>query len=75
MHQECCLFGCAPNGDGHNRCGDGPVGCRGIDEKGFCRENELVWCDRGTIRRRFCNICGSGTCAWVDDNVGHDCID
>ena len=74
LNQMCCTDSCGENAQGLYRCGNPPTPCDGVDAQGRCEGEALIWCDNGVIRRRFCNICGAGTCGWVGGTVGFACV-
>ena len=48
--------------------------CVGIDQKGTCEGNVLVWCDRGQLERKDCGADNNKVCIQVSEEDGHACI-
>jgi V8-like Glu-specific endopeptidase len=74
LRQTCCPEACGPDATGVMSCISSEEACGGVSPLGECRGDELAWCDDGELKRRLCNVCGGGRCAWVDDASGYDCV-
>ncbi len=48
--------------------------CGGLDARGRCEGDVVVWCDGEALQRIECDVLDQ-TCAWVDDTLGVDCVD
>lgn len=49
--------------------------CQGIGERGECRSNVLLWCQRGQLLNRQCGVCQESCVPEsYDDNPHYNCI-
>ena len=49
--------------DASNQCVPTPTGdCGAVPNEGVCQDDEVVWCDSGTLQT---TTCSSGCCGWV----------
>lgn len=65
---------CGTNESGQQRCVDSADRCAELGNEGACEDDDALWCDDGTIRRRRCADCDQ-VCGYSEAHAGHYCLD